>query len=267
MSRCYARTAIELVLQRRLRFGALIAAALPRLTWSGRALGAVLTSTRNVRGSRAGAGRVFAQVKSAAGRALARTAPACAWYAANVASPISATFVGSRSGTWRIQRCAPAVGEGLPVASHLSIHHAANDLPAAPAFVLRGSTGHVRYVDKAEKATLAKVTPALGRAECSLAALIPIRKTDAWWELAQDERRSLIEERSRHISLGLKYLPAIARRLYHARELGEAFDFLTWFEYAPAHANLFEELVAALRESEEWRYVEREVDVRLERAG
>lgn len=184
-----------------------------------------------------------------------------------MASTILATFVGSLSGAWRIERCAPVVGEPLPPASHLTIQHVAGDLPSAPAFVLRGSTGHVRYVDKAEKATLAKVTPPLGRAECSRAALIPIRKTDAWWELAQDERRLLIEERSRHISLGLKYLPAIARRLYHARELGEAFDFLTWFEYAPEHANLFEELVAALRESEEWRYVEREVDLRLERAG
>jgi len=40
-------------------------------------------------------------------------------------------------------------------------------------------------------------------------------------------------------------------------------DFLTWFEYAPEHAARFEELVAALRATEEWRYVEREVDIRL----
>jgi hypothetical protein len=58
-------------------------------------------------------------------------------------------------------------------------------------------------------------------------------------------------------------LPAVARRLYHARELGEPFDFLTWFEYAPSDASRFEELVAALRDSEEWRYVDREVDIRL----
>jgi hypothetical protein len=61
----------------------------------------------------------------------------------------------------------------------------------------------------------------------------------------------------------LKYLPAIARRLHHSRELGEPFDFLTWFEYAPEHAELFEELVQLLRQTEEWQYVEREVDVRL----
>lgn len=61
----------------------------------------------------------------------------------------------------------------------------------------------------------------------------------------------------------MKYLPAIARRLYQSRDLGEPFDFLTYFEYAPEHSTMFEELVAMLRETEEWKYVEREVDVRL----
>ena len=63
----------------------------------------------------------------------------------------------------------------------------------------------------------------------------------------------------------MSYLPAIARRLHHARDLGEPFDFLTWFEYAPEHADAFEALVAELRASEEWRYVEREVDIRCAR--
>ena len=57
----------------------------------------------------------------------------------------------------------------------------------------------------------------------------------------------------------------MARRLHHSRELGEEFDFLTWFEYAPADAAAFEELVALLRLTEEWRYVDREVDIRLTR--
>lgn len=70
---------------------------------------------------------------------------------------------------------------------------------------------------------------------------------------------------SRHTAIGLEYLPAVARRLHHARDLGEAFDFLTWFEYAPEQAAAFEELVRRLRASVEWRYVEREVDIRLSR--
>ena len=61
------------------------------------------------------------------------------------------------------------------------------------------------------------------------------------------------------------YLPAIARRLHHARDLGGPFDFLTWFEYAPRDAGAFADLLATLRASEEWRYVEREVEIRLAR--
>jgi hypothetical protein len=170
-------------------------------------------------------------------------------------------------GIWRIERCSPVLGEALPSAPYLTVH-AARDvvLPPDTAFVLRGSTGHVRYVEQTEKVALAAVTPGLARPEATLGALIPIRKSDAWWELPQDERRAILEQRSAHVSLGMKALPAIARRLYHARELGEPFDFLTWFEYAPEHASLFEELVQALRATEEWKYVEREVDFRLVRA-
>ena len=59
----------------------------------------------------------------------------------------------------------------------------------------------------------------------------------------------------------------MARRLHHGRDLGESFDFLTWFEYAPEHGADFEELVRRLRETDEWRYVAREVDIRLARPG
>ena len=86
-----------------------------------------------------------------------------------------------------------------------------------------------------------------------------------WWELTQEERRRIFEDQSHHIATGLKYLPEIARQLYHCRDLGEPFDFLTWFEYAPQHASRFEDLVRALRASEEWSYVEREVDIRVTR--
>jgi chlorite dismutase len=96
--------------------------------------------------------------------------------------------------------------------------------------------------------------------------MIPIRKCDAWWELAQDERRAILEAKSQHIAIGLKYLPAIARRLYHSRELSEPFDFVTWFELAPEHAQAFDDLLGALRATEEWQYVEREVELRLQRS-
>jgi len=128
-----------------------------------------------------------------------------------------------------------------------------------------GVTSHLRYAERAEKVKLEEVQAGLGRAEATCAALIPIRKSSAWWELTQEERRSIFEDKSRHIADTLKYLPAIARQLYHCRDLGEPFDFLTWFEYAPEHAAAFEDLVGELRATEEWTYVEREVDVRVMR--
>ncbi len=122
-----------------------------------------------------------------------------------------------------------------------------------------------RYVHRSERSLLVAQQPELDRLEATRAALIPIKKSNAWWELPQDERRAIFEERSHHIATGLKYLPRIARRLYHSHDLGEPFDFLTWFEYAPDDAEAFEELVGTLRETEEWTYVEREVDIRLVR--
>jgi chlorite dismutase len=161
---------------------------------------------------------------------------------------------------------APVAGPALAAVERVAVIEGAGAGADAAAWVLRGVTSHARYTTRAEQAALAAVQPPLGRPEATRAALIPIRKSAAWWALAQDERREILEERSGHIALGLR-LPAVARRLHHGRDLGEPFDFLTWFEYAPADAAAFEELVAALRATEEWRYVEREVDVRLARAA
>ena len=82
--------------------------------------------------------------------------------------------------------------------------------------------------------------------------------------MPQDERRAIIESQSKHISTGLKYLPAIARKLYHSRDFGEGIDFVTWFEFDPQHVGLFDELLSFLRQSIEWKYVSREIEFRLE---
>jgi chlorite dismutase len=135
--------------------------------------------------------------------------------------------------------------------------------PAAPDWMLRGVTSNARHTHRQEIDAMAAVQQALHRPEATRAALIPIRKTEAWWALAQNERRALFEGQSRHIDIGLEYQPAIARRPHHSRELGEAFDFLTRFEYAPEHSDAFEMLVLRLRETAELRFVDREVDIRL----
>jgi chlorite dismutase len=180
---------------------------------------------------------------------------------ARMAAPVRVVFAGGGRGAWRVERVAPVIGESLPTVARLAV----DEDPAGAAFVLRGVTSHHRYVERREKEALAAIQPPLGRPDATCAALIPIKKTDAWWDLPQDERRAIFEDRSRHIAASMKYMPAVARRLYHSRELGEPFDFLTWFEYAPRDAGAFEELVVMLRATEEWRWVEREVDIRLAR--
>ncbi|MBA4048983.1 MAG: chlorite dismutase, partial [Sphingomonas sp.] len=104
----------------------------------------------------------------------------------------------------------------------------------------------------------------LGRPASTRAALIPIRKSAEWWEMAQDQRRG-VYERGSHLPIGLDYLPGVARKLYHSRDHGEAFDFLTWFEFAPDQEEAFDHMLVRLRACAEWEYVDREVDIRLTR--
>jgi Chlorite dismutase len=144
-------------------------------------------------------------------------------------------FDGGAQGDWAVTAMTTLAGERLPEVEGLSIRDGNAPAASAPVWTLTG--------------------------------LIPISKGEAWWALAQDERRRIYEEQSRHTSIGMEFLPQIARRLHHGRDLGEPFDFLTWFEFAPEHEGFFDELLARLRASEEWRYVTREIDIRLSRAA
>ena len=177
------------------------------------------------------------------------------------------TFYGGSQGPWRVRSLRAITGEALPPAQRVLV---AADGGSATGFgwCLRGITSNERYVEKDEHRELVARQQGLGRADSTFAALIPIRKTAEWWALSQDERREVFEEQSKHIQVGLRYLPAIARRLHHCRDVSasEPFDFLTWFEYPPSSEPAFEELLTELRASAEWRYVDREVDIRLLKA-
>jgi hypothetical protein len=179
------------------------------------------------------------------------------------------TFVGGDIGPWGVVSSRTLVGDALPTARRMRVVVGT----AAPAILdasweLAGITSNERYVERHEKSALVGSQAGIGRPEATCAALIPIRKSAAWWALTQDERRAVFEAQSHHIAIGLRYLPAVARRLHHCRDLGpaEPFDFLTWFDYAPEHEAAFDDLLAALRDSPEWSYVDREVDIRLVRA-
>lgn len=185
----------------------------------------------------------------------------------NEEQPLLVSFIASSQGAWRIERIDAVVGESLPSADRLEVVESPSiNSSVQPAWVLRGVTSNVRYTNRAEVDALNEKQEPLNRPQATRAALIPIRKNAAWWKLAQDERRRIFEEDSHHIAVGLEYLPAVARRLHHCRELHEPFDFLTWFEYAPEYSAAFEELVLRLRDTKEWKYVDREIDIRLVRS-
>ena len=178
------------------------------------------------------------------------------------------TFMGGAAGGWSVMDTRAVVGEALPMTERLDVVSGAVPVvPQGAQWALSGITSNVRYVTAAEREILAAKQVDPGRRQALRAALIPIKKSARWWDLPQDERRTIFEESSRHVATGLRYLPAIARRLHHCRDLGRAepFDFLTWFDYAPEHSEAFEALVAELRATVEWTFVEREIDIRLTR--
>jgi chlorite dismutase len=179
--------------------------------------------------------------------------------------PLLVRFVGGAAGQFRVLTNRAVAGEPLGEPRFVAMLEGQGASGSDALWTLQGISSHQRYVTRTEGDDLRRRQAGLGRPEATRAAMIPIRKSEAWWALAQDERRAIFEEQSRHVAGTLKYLPAIARRLHHSRDLGEPFDFVTWFEYAPEHEALFDELVAMLRETEEWRWVEREVDLRLAR--
>ena len=178
------------------------------------------------------------------------------------------SFVGGREGFWKAFDSRIITGEALPAIERLNViaGHVATP-PAAAVWVLSGVTSNERYVTRPEKEQLLARQEGLGRPEAERAVLIPIRKNAKWWALTQDERRQIFEEQSNHTQIGLEYLPAIARRLHHCRDLAEPepFDFLTWFEFAEKNTAEFDKLLARLRTSAEWKYVEREVELRFTR--
>ena len=177
-------------------------------------------------------------------------------------------FAAGTHGPWRVRSQATLAGEPLPAAERLEVGPGGSS-PASHLWLLRGITSNERYVERSERAALQSVQQGLGRPQATRAALIPIRKTPAWWALTQEERRTIFERQSQHTAIGLQALPAVARRLHHCRDLaeGEPFDFLTWFEFAPEDEPTFDEMLGRLRGSPEWSFVDREIDIRLERAG
>lgn len=173
-------------------------------------------------------------------------------------------FTGGSTGQWRVTGIAEVVGPILPNAPFLSIATSLPNEGVTGAWTLRGTASNLRYTTADERRQLQAKQEGLGRPAATRGALLPIRKTGEWWAMAQDERRAVYEAGS-HLPVGLDYLPGVARKLYHSRDLGEEFDFLTWFEFAPEEEAAFDHMLVRLRACAEWAYVDREIDIRVTR--
>jgi hypothetical protein len=142
------------------------------------------------------------------------------------------------------------------------------ELPAGGGDLI-GVTQQLGYTRARERPDLVTSSPAGADAVC---VVIPLTKSEAWWQLAFDERDALFRGASRpgHVELGLPYSRTLLRTLYHSRPLpGAGFDFVTYFEFLPALRGEFENLLGLLRDparNPEWNYVERETEIWLSRA-
>ena len=142
-------------------------------------------------------------------------------------------------------------------------------LPDDAVWALHGVATNDRYTTRAEKIELTSKQAPIDRPEATCAALILLRKRAEWWALTQDERRTILETDSHHIAIGMRNLPAIARRLLHCRDLDglAPFDFLGFLDFAPENASAFDDMLGQLRATREWSFMDREIDIRLVKAG
>ncbi len=180
------------------------------------------------------------------------------------------TFVGGKTGSMLV--ASHATISGQPIARVDAVDMIAGiptDLPLDAIWAVHGVASNDRYTTRAEKTELTSRQAPIGRPEATCAALILLRKRDEWWALTQDERRAILENNSHHIAIGMRYLPAVARRLLHCRDLDDQapFDFIGYLDFSPENEAAFDEMLSQLRATREWSFMDREIDIRLVRSS
>lgn len=139
-----------------------------------------------------------------------------------------------------------------------------------------GVTQHLHYTSDAQRKELDRhsVTE-LEPSDQTMGVLIPIRKSEEWWKLSQDQRQSYFQKTDAHeghTAVGLKYVDRIFRKLYHSRYLNAvlSYDFLTYFEFKDVYENDFRTLLSELRDTNhnpEWTFVDREFEIWMIKIG
>lgn len=159
----------------------------------------------------------------------------------------------------------------LPEAGWLAARFEGSTLDAP--WSLGGEVRGAMYSDPAAPYAAANGLPALPFPPGPVrAVLIPLGKSPEWWAMREEERRVYFHPapRDRHIEIGVPFTGQIHRRLFHCREEGSAYDFVTYFEFAPEHTEAFQALCAGLRDvrrNPEWQFVDREAEIWMTRTA
>jgi hypothetical protein len=141
-----------------------------------------------------------------------------------------------------------------------------------PALLFHGLPQHLEYTSGEQKADLDKRSRReLPPGKDTVAVIIPIRKSAAWWALPADERMAHFQKKGEklgHTAIGAPYVEQIYRKLYHTRYAVETrdHDFITYFEFDRANTDRFKSLLAQLRDTRqnpEWEFVDREYEIWL----
>lgn len=185
----------------------------------------------------------------------------------SLANPRITNFLGGSEGEWAVTAHTTLRGDPIERVARIAVVPGTPPTPGTTRWMLRGTATHDRYTTRPEKADLIARQAPIGRPEATRSALILLRKTAEWWGLTQDERRAILEEQSHHIAIGMRYLPAVARRLLHCRDFAtqEPFDFLGFLDFAPESEAAFDEMLGQLRATPEWTFIDRDIDIRLSR--
>ena len=186
------------------------------------------------------------------------------WRASQPSETSLIHYVGGTSGSWCVESTETFSGPELKPVTHLEIIGGRiGRAPQGTAWILPAIVSSTRYITREEPRSMAAMKSRFPQDGTPSAALVLIRKSAEWWDLAGEERRDIIEARSRQVDARLRTLPAIARRFTLHRDGSDAFDFLTWFEFDAQDSAVIDDLASAIRATDEWNYVEREIEIRL----
>ena len=197
------------------------------------------------------------------------------------------TDQGGRLSHYRVREVVPVRGEAptnlaqdwsvVRIETPMPISLSEESLSPSGSSVIQfhGVTQHLHYTSDAQRQELERSISELEPSDHTTAVLIPIRKSEEWWKLAQDQRQAYFQKTDTsegHTAIGLKYVDRVFRKLYHSRYLNAVldYDFLTYFEFKDVYEKDFRTLLAELRDTRgnpEWTYVNREFEIWMTKIG